>query len=404
VDAATTTSTLSAALLAADTAERTRLLQTSEPTETARTIEELGRARTEAAGDVLALADAVLADKRLRKLARRELHRLGDARVRPAPVVSTPPTTAGQARPPEAQPVEAWATAIDGEGSRRLWLIGARTLGGVWLADFLLNDVRGVQEIQLIDTTRKRVQRELDELRRDSRWSWTQLPVDYALRLIGEDVELARAAGQTLPQRYTRYIELFGEPPPAAERALVFDTISPMEVRFHPDWLDESDRLVVEPELFGWDLTPSSDISSRALAAVRARYAALVVPTNTPEQQVQSILADAGRELITPEVRHALRRRLEETAYVLVAAGRLPEARRAAAAAVDLADAARAAHDQPFLRSLLVASIARSLPPEPVAGRSAAETFVELTVARGGEQDQGRPPLSTTSTGLILPR
>jgi hypothetical protein len=404
VDTASPTSTLASALLAADGAERSRLLQSSPGPDTARAIEELGRVHTEAAAEVLALADAVLADKQLRKLARRELHRVRAAGVRAPAAASAAPAPPPPPRPPEARPTDAWATAIDGEGSRRLWLVGARPLGGVWLADFLLNDLRGVQEVQLIDTTRKRVQREFDELRRDPRWSWTPLPAPYALGLVGEGVELARGSDQPLPQRYPRYVELFGEPPPAPERALVFDTIGPMEIRLHPDWLDESARLISEPELAGWGLEPTPELVERALAAARARYAALVVPTNPPEQQVQSVLADAGRELVTPEVRRALRRRMEETAYVMLAAGRLPEARRAAAAALDLADAARPADAQPFLRSLLVAGIARALPPEPLAGRSPAETFVELALPSEGDQEQGRPALSTTSTGLILPR
>jgi hypothetical protein len=394
---------LASQLVAADAADRPRLLTDASAADVAAALDTLGHTHTLAAAEVLVVANAVLADRTLRKQARRELHRLRAAGV-PLPeapaIVTAPAPTADTG--PEVQVTEAWATAIDSDGSRRLWLIGARPLGGVWLVDLLLNDRAGIQDLQLVDTTRKRVQRELDELRRDARWSWTNLPPTYALGLVGEGAALAESADHPLPQRYQRYVELFGTAPAAPQRALVYDTISPMEIRLHPDWLEESGRLITESELAGWDIPPTPELRDRALAAARARYAALLVPTNPPEAQAAAVLADAGRTLITQQRRQSLRRRLEEMAYVFLAADRLQEARLAAAAAQDLGTGSQMAHEQPFLRALLIAGIARALQAEVVAGRSAAQTFVELTEPRTREDQP--PAISTTPTGLILPR
>ena len=60
---------------------------------------------------------------------------------------------------------QAWVTDIDASGSRALWLLGERPLGGVWFAALLLNDLRGVQDLSLIDTTHKRFLKELDQNR-----------------------------------------------------------------------------------------------------------------------------------------------------------------------------------------------------------------------------------------------
>ncbi|MBV9356279.1 MAG: hypothetical protein JO023_12220 [Chloroflexi bacterium] len=395
---------LASQLLAADAADRPRLLSDADDVDVAAALDTLGHTHTPAAAEVLVVADAVLADRALRKQARRELHRLRAAGV-PLPEASSIVTAPARSEPvgPEVDFTEAWATAIDSDGSRRLWLIGSRPLGGVWLVDLLLNDRSGMQDLQLVDTTRKRVQRELGELRRDARWSWTSLPPAYALGLVGEGVTLAESVDHALPQRYQRFVELFGAPPPAPEGALVYETISPMEIRLHPDWLEESGRLIAEPELAGWDIPPTPELRDRALAAARARFATLLVPTNPPEAQAAAVLAEAGRTLITPERRQALRRRLEEMAYVFLAADRLDEARLAAAAAQDLRTSSQPAHEQPFLRALLIAGAARALQAEVVAGRSAAQTFVELTEQPRTREDQP-PAISTTSTGLILPR
>jgi hypothetical protein len=90
-------------------------------------------------------------------------------------------------------------------------------------------------------------------------------------------------------------------------------------------------------------------------------------------------------------------------AYVYLASDRLEEARLAAAAAQDLSTGGEPAQEQPFLRALLIAGFARALQTEVVAGRSAAQTFVELTEEPGTREDQPSA-ISTTPTGLILPR
>ena len=43
--------------------------------------------------------------------------------------------------------------------------------------------------------------------------------------------------------------DVFGEAPSAPERALIYDTISPVEANLNPEWLDESIQLIAEPEL-----------------------------------------------------------------------------------------------------------------------------------------------------------
>jgi len=107
---------------------------------------------------------------------------------------------------------EAWATDIDPSGSRALWLFGARPLGGAWFAALLLNDQQGLLELSLVDTTRKRFLRELDERRRTP-GTWVRLPGEYALRLVREAVDLNPRTSTPVPQRYRAVREAFGEAP-----------------------------------------------------------------------------------------------------------------------------------------------------------------------------------------------
>jgi hypothetical protein len=395
---------LVAALLAADTAERERLLIEAEPGRLASAIERLGQLREPAAAEVLALIDSVVADRGLRKAARRELHRLRSIGVQ-APQLAQPPAQAPATTPRSSEHVEvteAWATDIDPSGSRALWLLGERRLGGVWFAALLLNDTRGLQEMSLVDTTRKRFLKDFEDSRRGA-GTWVSLPGDYALRLVREGVDLAREGGG-VPTRYHAFRDVFGEADAAPERALVYETISPVEVNFNPDWLEDSTRVLSEPEVAGWHVPVPVELRSRALEVARGSTAGLLVPGHTPEQNALQLLADAATQALTPTVRRALRRRLEETAYLFVSTDRLAAARRAVAAALALQDEHLPAERHPLLRLLLASGLARLTGAEMVGSRRAAEVLLEL-VERATQRDaQSSGAIETRPSGLILPR
>jgi hypothetical protein len=388
-------------LLAADDTGRAQLLGQAAAADLQAAIDALGQRHEAAAAEVLSLVDALSTDRTLRKAARRELHRLRSSGIQAPQSVATP------AAAPVAQTVavsEAWATDIDPSGSRALWLLGERPLGGAWFAALLLNDLKGVLELSLVDTTRKRFQRELEERRREP-GTWVTLPGDYAWRLVREAVDIGREHGTALPSRYRALREAFGEAPGPPERPLVHETVSPAEANFNPDWLDESQGLVREPEVSGWHIPMPDALRARAAEVARAQSSSLLVPGNTPEQQALHLLAEAERQTLTPDVARAVRRRLEETAYIFAVTDRLAAARRAVAAARALEDGHRPVDRNPFLRVLLEAGLARSLRSEAINGRPASAMLLEL-IERAVEsvRESGRGGVESRPSGLILPR
>jgi hypothetical protein len=389
-------------LIAADDAERETLLRATDSAAMQQALEALGHRREPAAAQVLALVDEVVDDRALRKAARRELHRLRSMGVEPPP--STQPRAEVAAPPPHValDIAEAWATDIDPTGSRALWLLAERPLGGVWFAPLLLNDVRGLQDMSLVDTTRKRFQRDFDQMRRGAA-VWITLPGEYALRLVREAVNVTREAGGGLPTRYQAFRDVFGEAPAPPERALLYDTISPVEVNFNPGWLEESPRLLGEPEIAGWYVPVPAELQARAIEVARAPLVGLLVPGHTPEQQALQLVGDAARQAITPLVRHGLRRRLEETGYIFVATDRLSLARLAAAAARALDDGGVSPERHPLVRLLLASGLARLTGSETVGSRRASEVLLELVERASQVQAQGGP-VETRPSGLILPR
>jgi hypothetical protein len=398
---------LVAALLQATTADREELLRTADRAALELALGQLGHRREPAAAEVLGLVDLVIDDRALKKAARRELHRLRSIGIQvPQPVLATvaPATGSSEAR---IDVSEAWATDIDPSGSRAVWLLGDRRLGGVWFAALLLNELRGLQELSLVDTTRKRYLREFDE-NRGTTGTWVSLPGEYALRLVREAVDVSREQGAGLPTRYRGLRDVFGEAPGPPERGLIYETISPVEANFNPDWLDDSPRLLGEPEVAGWYVPVPADMRARALEVAAGSGAALLVPGRAPEQQALQLLAETAQEALTPIVRRALRRRLEETGYIFVATDRLPAARLAVAAARALDEGVSSVPPErhPLLRLLLASGLARLMGSETIGGRRASEVLLELVeraTQREGQQ-AGSGSVETRPSGLIIPR
>jgi hypothetical protein len=392
---------LASALVAAEPSERERLLRSADVQTLTDAVASLGHTRTSAAAEVLTLVGDVVADRGLRKAARRELHRLRSMGVE-APPSTLVAVEAVPARPSTIPVSEAWATDIDPTGSRALWLLGERPLGGAWFAALLLNDLRGLPEMNLVDTTRKRFQRDFDAARSEA-GTWVSLPGEYSLRLVREAVDLTRELGGGLPTRYHAFKDVFGEAPGPPERGLVFETISPVEVNFNPSWLDESPRLLAEPEVAGWYVPMPADLRSKALDVARAPSAGLLVPGHTPQQQALQLVADAAHRAVTPIVRRGFRRRLEETAYLFLETDRHALARLAAAAARGLDEGGVAPERHALMRLLLAAGLARLISGESVLGRRAPEALLELVERATQGEGQGAP-VETRPSGLILPR
>jgi hypothetical protein len=398
---------LAETLLAASGEARVQELRQADVAELEHAISTLGRRRESAAAEVLRLIDQVISERALRKAARRELHRLESLGIH-APE-APPPTEAAPSVTPSTGPQvalsEAWATDIDPAGSRAIWLMGEPPLGGAWLASMVLNDTEGLVDLSLIETTRKRYQREVDEQRRNVRSAWVSLPPAYALQLVREAVDTMRSRGRPLPTRYRALKERFGEAEHAPERALVYTTISPIEASFNPELLAESTSLFREREVAGWVMhVHSPEIRARALEVARSPSSPLVLPNNSPEQQALRLVAEAAREVLTDTARRAWRRRLEETAYIFVATERLAAARVAVAVARTFEDPSVGPDRNPFLRALLTLGLAEALQGAPPVGeQSAGETLLHL-IERAVEREGGQPTVETTPSGLILPR
>ncbi len=289
----------------------------------------------------------------MKKAARRSLYRLASQGIKPEKVAETTTATVGSRA---ATIYRVIASAYDGSGSRAIWFGAERPLGGIYLIAVMLNDLEGLVDVTVRDTTRKRFA-ELEESRRaQDPTAWVELPHDYAKQLVQEAASVSREAHRPIPPAFVMWSDVIDNPDEPFGQALIYREISAIEVRLHPTLVDESPRLFEQPEIEPW-FDPPSATRRWVRQLTESTATRLILTPESPQDRQERIIREAAKELYPPKVLKGLRRRLEETAYIFQRTGREVEARRAVAAAVTIEDLRPLQPLHPFIRALAVRSL-----------------------------------------------
>jgi hypothetical protein len=337
--------------------------------------EALGTVAAPAAAEALARLERAQPPKAVRTAARRGLYRLSQAGVVPAPAPSVTPLS-GRRRP---EPRQAWASAIDGTGSRGCWLLLEGELGERTLLSAAINDTAGFLDVAGGPIAKKRLDERLAVIRAESPLPWVEVPAAWALHLLAEARRRHAEAGTEPPADLARWQPLLDDA--LAATPPIYDVVPAADVATEPHLVDESAGLLAVPELAGWFLDPPT-VQTEALELLQARESRLVVSDQIKAEREAALVDRVVEAHFDPAARERWRARLEEEAFVLHSSGRPAEARQAVAVALALADPARPARRIPFVRALVERSLevagevalgrlpadrVRRVPPSPLA-------------------------------------
>jgi hypothetical protein len=214
----------------------------------------------------------------------------------------------------------------------------------------VLNEVEGVRDADLADTTRKRALERFARTEQQIDLPTVDLPTEYAEQLVGEADALSRQRGATLPREYQAYLRLVGPPPPAPTRALVYTALPTAETILNRGLLSETPRLFELDELKGWFF----DLALLEPFVREWRQSGSSLLVLSPQAQSERrgrVVTDALRATMSPEQTQGLRRRFEESAYVLARLGHEWQARLLVAAAEGLDQSNVTTH--PLLRAMM---------------------------------------------------
>lgn len=338
--------------------------------EGARLVETL-RARGDAAR-LTRLGDA--SDKALAKLARKALHVLRTQGVTaPAPVKREfRPSTHGPYAPAPSED-QSMASIIDGHGERVVWLV-RKADDGYDVFEAQLSEARGIIGFTVANAPRKEWRQHAARVIGDGRLGVARISERHARTLVEAGYRQTLAANRAVPESFARARLSLGhyEPEP---RHPALDVAPPLPLDEARHRLGSLHEL---PEIRMWippqEALPELDLQIGAIVTSK-----LVLDPKQRRQQMYESVARVADERMTVEWRMRFAERLQESALLLVARGKLDEARLAMTAALLTLDASVPAAENPFVARLF-----------------------EKVIRAPESTEEPEPPHSTTAGSLIL--
>ena len=282
-------------------------------------------------------------------------------------------------------PMEGWLSGLDGRGDRLVWIARAQPGGGLHVMTAILNEPKGLRDVNLAEMPRKSLRRMHDDLRTRHAVRMTEADGAYCDALLAEGFERARAGGTAEPVgQYPALRARLTTHPPAPREPPLIARVDPESMASGAASADGA-KLLDELEFITWALDRET-LAPYLDEIQSARESPLVLSRPQQEDRVQAAVARAERELFGGAHATTWRRRLEEMAYVLHAGGRRELARTAAATAVALAAGTT---PLPFFTELLRRSVGAFVVEDEAKARQEAEDSV---LVRPGTAPLGAPP------------
>ena len=315
--------------------------------------------------DVLA-ALAVHADKNVAKEAKRGLHLL-KARGLAVPEPPRPAAAPAPAAAPEP-PFPAYASAIDGNGERAVWLPRNIPGKGIEIGQAVVSDTQGLVELQLGVIGRKEW-RGLAKglLSHGASMGVGEIDRERAKSIVAAARALNETSGQRIPDGADLWLGQLGPAAPLADPAAGFPPLPPDEEH---DALAASEKLHDLPLLKGW-IADEGYLRTLAVKLDEIAVSPLYIDERQRAEQSAQVLADAVEAYFDEGRRRQVSGRLFAVAEHLRERDDPAHARAAAAAARALAAGAPAA-SIPFARGL----VEKAFPPpaaDPTAPPPRAE-------------------------------
>lgn len=286
---------------------------------------------------------------------------------------------------PAPSPVESglsgFMSPIDAEGAQIVWLVKARTSGGVMRLWGLLSESDGLVGAQAQSLSRREFKTQRAELEKQA-----------GVKLVAIDPRLADfilcdAYRRTPDSRrgqvgnfYALRAEVTGAQPPT-------DYTHPIYAELREAAAGEpSADLMNEPEIAEYRVAPEQ-LKPYLDEMNRAQESMLVVSRASQEQRIVGAVEHAMNDLLSGERAERLRRRLEDTALYMMKTGRPKPAGWAAAAAAKMRDGADL-KQVPFFRTLIQTQLGTLIAQE--SERKKEEPRLIMTPAEAMRAQQER--------------
>ncbi|MFP3869522.1 MAG: hypothetical protein ACLFVT_01400 [Syntrophobacteria bacterium] len=346
-------------------------------------VEALGAMTSPVAVELLKVFQEMPLEKPLRRAVKTALFRLNQHGLGPRPEKTESVRRVLVPRPADRQ-AEAWASWPESGGERGAVLKLPHAGRGYLLAIAVLDPEVGFRDFKVMQTSRKGVKSLLAEITGGDPERLAAVPVQHARFLLEEAAALHRQQKRTLPPDYDPTHRNLCSWADAPCRAHIYELLDAEEIGADSLLLHASESLLEVEPFSSWRLQQEA-VGPFAEKVRDLRESRLVISETTQLELLDQVIREAAVEIFTPELRQRYRRLLEESALHLFLENRLPEAKRALAAAIDLTHEMGRLSENSFILGLVRQSI----------GAEVIQDSEKSEHRRGEER--------STESGLIIP-
>ena len=305
-------------------------------------------------GRVLAELETLHENKAFRKQVRRTRHQLKQTGFDQDARFENPKS--GVYRKAEIREPSAYVSSIDHSGSRIAILSIPRETLGTRTAVSMVNETEGFIEFKSMEMGQSEFKGFLKLFEEDDETKVYPTSTGHVCILFQEAISLVTDRGGTPPSGYAEWRDWVANFSPVPVTPLIFEYVPREEVESNPVLLMRSEELIKDDMILPWILDP--DEAGPYMERVRqAGDSSIVLSESQQKNRLAGIYEQAVKALFSAERRERMKRRLEETAYLLWRNGEEDLARIAAAASLDVTGEHQLVPENPFLLNLVEASI-----------------------------------------------
>ena len=320
----------------------------------------LGRMADSAAAETLAALEKQTADKAVKKEIKRAFFKLSQRGL-----------TVGREEKPDHEGIslfgsgpstEAYMSAVDGGGSRLIWIAKPQPNRGLQVIQAMLHDREGLLRIGGAQITRKELRKMAADIQRQHGVTMVSVPWPYADHALYQGYETAKARNQAGLENFHELRSIIATGKPKEPAHPIYDRLDPTEAR-EGAWREASRRLLDEAELRYWIIT--EDWLQAFLPLLQeAQSSRLVLNPVQKEERFSAIVRDAVKALCDGEIGKSFRRRMEDMALYFFETGRAAQANLSLAVALQIREGGPGPLDISFLTALVQKSFAFFLSQE----------------------------------------
>jgi hypothetical protein len=296
----------------------------------------------------------VTREKKAQKIIKRSLYRLKNRGI------TVEEVSHGERRsilqPLKAEPPKGFASAIDFLGQRLILLVIPH-MGRRWtVAQGVISDTEGLIDFSGEEMTRKEFMRFFEEVREKTPLPFIEMEPPYAGFLLMKAYQLTLEKRKSPPQDFVLLKSEIENIRKDYEKPLIYSYLQADEIAEDDRILGNSGDLLKNDLFSSWRIEEDK-IRPYAEAVSEAEESKIVLNQAQKEARFQEIYLKALSELFSEEKRLFFKRRIEETAYILLKMDRQDEAKISMAIALDLEKPLNLIRPNPFLFQLVIRSI-----------------------------------------------